>query len=273
MHKNFVSVDRNQALLLPVDLRDWVGEDDLVHFVIGAVEQVDVSVLRYNERGTGSAQYPPHMMLSLLIYCYANGVFSSRRIERATWRDVSVRYLTADTHPDHDTIAKFRRENFDAVAACFVRVLELAQAVGLLRVGTVSVDGTKLRANASINKNVGHGRAGQLIEQLALEVAELMKQAEAADTNEEVDGQRLPGEISRREALKEKLAAARAQIEARAKARADAERDEYEAKLKRHQQAKGRAKGRAPVEPDPAPRPEEQQNLSDPDSRLMRKNL
>ena len=128
MSTNFVSVDRNQSLLLPPDLKDWVPEDDLVHFVVAAVEGLDGSVFRVNARGTGSAQYPPHMMLALLIYCYANGIFSSRRIERATYRDIGVRYLTGDTHPDHDTIAKFRRENFDAVAACFVHVLELAQA-------------------------------------------------------------------------------------------------------------------------------------------------
>ncbi len=272
MSKNFISVDRNQPLLLPPDLRDWVGEDDLVHFVIEAVDGLDVSVLRVNPRGTGSAQYPPHMMLALLIYCYANGIFSSRRIERATYRDVAVRFLTADTHPDHDTIAKFRRENFGAVSVCFVQVLELAQTMGLLKVGTVSVDGTKLRANASINRNVGYERAGQLIEQLEMEVAELMKKAEATDASDEVDGQRLPEELARREALKEELAAARAQLEARAKAKADAERAEYERKLKKHTEAKGR-KGRAPVEPAPTPEAKTQQNLSDPDSRLMRKNL
>ena len=142
MRTRFVSVDRNQPLLLPPDLRDWVPKDDMVHFVIQAVDALDFKAFKVNERGTGSAQYPPRMMLSLLIYCYANGTFSSRRIERATYRDIAVRYLTGDTHPDHDTIAKFRRENFEAVAACFVHVLELARELRLLKVGTVSVDGT-----------------------------------------------------------------------------------------------------------------------------------
>ena len=132
MSLRFVSIDRNQPLLLPPDLRDWIPEDDLVHFVIDAVEGMSLSVFKVNARGTGSAQYPPHMMLSLLIYCYANGIFSSRRIERATHRDIAVRYLTGDTHPDHDTICAFRRENFDAVAACFVHVLELARELKLL---------------------------------------------------------------------------------------------------------------------------------------------
>ncbi len=273
MSAKFVSVDRNQPLLLPPDLREWVPEDDLVHFVIGAVEGVDVSVFRVNHLGTGSAQYPPHMMLALLIYCYANGIFSSRRIERATWRDIGVRYLTGDTHPDHDTIAKFRRENFDAVSACFVHVLELAQAAGLLKVGTVSVDGTKVKANASINRNVRYDRAGALIEQLECEVAELLQQAEQTDTQDETDGQQLPEDLAKRERLQAKLEVARAQIEARHKAKADAEQAEYERKVKERKSRKGQKRGREPKPPDETPNPKTQQNLTDPDSRLMRKNL
>jgi len=272
MSKTFVSVDRSQPLLLPPDLREWVPEDDLVHFVIAAVDHLDTNALRVNARGTGSAQYPPHMMLALLIYCYANGVFSSRRIERATYRDIAVRYLTADTHPDHDTVAKFRRENFEAVAACFVKVLELAQAAGLVKMGTVSVDGTKVRANASINRNVRYDRAGELIAQLEMEVADLMAQAEAIDTQDEMDGQQLPEEISRREALQAKLEAARAQIEARHKTKTDAEQAEYERKVQERED-KGDKRGRKPKPPDPEPEPKTQQNLTDPDSRLMRKNL
>jgi transposase len=205
MSAHFVSVDRNQPLLLPPDLKDWVPADDLVHFVIAAVDGLDGSAFCVNERGTGSAQYPPSMMLALLIYCYANGIFSSRRIERATHRDIAVRYLTGDTHPDHATIAKFRRDNFDAVAACFVHVLELAQASGLLKVGTVSVDGTKLKANASINRNVRYDRAGQLVEQLEREVQALLEEAERIDEQDAADGQTLPAEMAKREGLKVKL--------------------------------------------------------------------
>ena len=272
MSANFVSVDRNQSLLLPPDLKDWVPEDDLVHFVVAAVEGLDASAFRVNHRGTGSPQYPPHMMLALLIYCYANGIFSSRRIERATYRDIGVRYLTGDTHPDHDTIAKFRRENFDAVTTCFVHVLELAQAAGLLKVGTVSVDGTKLKANASINRNVRYDRAGQLIEQLEREVQDLLEQAEETDGQDEVDGQQLPDELAKRDGLKQKLEAARAQIEARHKAKAETEQAEYERKVKERAD-KGEKRGRDPKAPDPEPDPKTQQNLTYPDSRLMRKNL
>lgn len=272
MNTKFVYVNHNQPLLLSPDLRDWVPEDDLVHFVIAAVEGLDLSIFVVNERGTGSPQYPPHMMLGLLIYCYANGIFSSRRIERATYRDVAVRYLTGDTHPDHDTIAKFRRENFDAVAACFVRVLELAREAGVLKVGTVSVDGTKVRANASKHRSVRYDRAGELIEQLELEVRKLLEQAEQSDSAQEADGQSLPDELSRREKLKAKLKQARARIEARAKARGEAERADYERKVREREKRKGFAKGKRIKKPDPTPKAKEQDNLTDPDSRLMRKS-
>ena len=272
MSTRFVCIDRNQPLLLPPDLRDWVPEDDLVHFVIEAVERLDTKTFKVNARGSGDAQYPPHMMLSLVIYCYANGIFSSRRIERATHRDIAVRYLTGDTHPDHDTIAQFRRENFEAVAACFVHVLELARELKLLKVGTVSVDGTKLKANANKCRSIRYDRAGELVEQLDLEVRELMDRAERTDQSEQADGQRLPEELGRRQALKDKLEAARKRIEQRAQAKADSEKAEYERKVAARQQRQGSAKGREIAEPDPAPAPTEQDNLTDPDSRLMRKN-
>ena len=110
----FIDCERNQAFLLPPDLRDWIPEDDLAHFVIEAVERVEMSAFKVNHRGTGSAQYHPRMMLALLIYCYANGIFSSRRIERATHRDIGVRFVAANVHPDHDTIATFRHDNLAA---------------------------------------------------------------------------------------------------------------------------------------------------------------
>jgi transposase len=269
---NFVDCDRDQAFLLPPDLRDWIPEDDLAHFVIEAVERVGMSAFKVNHRGTGSAQYHPRMMLSLLIYCYANGIFSSRRIERATHRDIGVRFVAANTHPDHDTIAVFRRENFEAVSASFLRVLLLAKELKLLKVGLVSVDGTKVDANASKHRSLRYDRAGELVAQLELEIADLMARAEAADGSAEADPQSLPKEIARRVALRDQLDAARDRLEAQAKARAEMERADYEAKVAAREQRKGRAKGKHPKPPDETPRPEEQSNLSDPDSRLMRKS-
>jgi len=269
---NFVDCDRAQAFLLPPDLRDWIPEDDLAHFVIEAVERVEMSVFKVNHRGTGSAQYHPRMMLALLIYSYANGIFSSRRIERSTHRDIGVRFVAANAHPDHDTIAAFRRENFAAVGESFLQVLLLAKELKLLKLGLVSVDGSKIKANASKHRSVRYDRAGELVAQLELEIADLMARAEAADSSGDADPQALPKEIARRAALRDQLDAARRRLEAQAQARAEAERADYEAKVAARAQRKGRAKGRHIKPPDETPRADEQSNLSDPDSRLMRKS-
>jgi transposase len=270
--EKYINVDRDTPMLLPADLREWIAGDDMVHFVIDAIDGMKINGFKVNHRGTGSAQYPPRMMLALLIYSYANGIFGSRRIERATYRDIAVRYLTGNTHPDHDTIAKFRRENFEAVAECFVKVLELAREMKILRVGTVSVDGTKMKANASKHKNIGYERAGQLVEQLDSEVKDLLKKAEEADGREEGTEQGLPQDLARREKLKSKLQEAREKLEERAKARALAEREEYERKCEKREDRKGRGKGKRIKPPQEEPRPEEQINLVDADSRLMRRN-
>ena len=216
MSTRLVNVDRQTPLLMPPDLRDWVPEDDRVQFVIEAVAGMRLSTLKVNRRGTGSAQYPPKMMLSLLIYCYANGIFSSRRIEYSTYVHVAVRYLTGDTHPDHDTICTFRRANFDAIAEAFLQVLQLAKAMGVLKVGTISVDGTHLAANAGKHRNVRYDRACELEKQLELDIAELMKQAEQTDQQNDDDGQRRPEQISRRQRLLEKMQQARQTLEQQA---------------------------------------------------------
>ena len=267
-----VDCERDQAFLLPQDLRDWIPEDDLAHFVIAAVERVEMRAFKVNHRGTGSAQYHPRMMLALVIYCYANGIFSSRRIERATHRDIGVRFVAANTHPDHDTIATFRRENFAAVGESFLQVLLLAKELKLLKVGLVSVDGSKFDANASKHRSVTYERAGELIDQLKLEIADLLGRAEAADGSGEEDPQALPKEIARREALRDRLDAARGRLEAQSKVRDEAERAHYEGKVAAREQRQCGAKGKHPKAPDETPRPDEQSNLSDPDSRLMRKS-
>jgi transposase len=231
-----------------------------------------LSTLKVNRRGSGSEQYPPKMMLGLLIYCYANGIFSSRRIERATYRDVAVRYLTGDTHPDHDTICTFRRENFEAVGEAFLQVLQLAREIGVLKVGTVSVDGTHIRANASKDRNVRYDRAGELERQLQSDIQQLLQEAERTDRREDDDGQSLPKEIARREKLREKMQQARERLERRAGQRAEAQQAEYEQKVRDRQQREGRRKGKMPKPPKDTPEDHEQTNLTDADSRLMRKS-
>jgi transposase len=272
MGARLINIDLDTPLLLPPNLREWVPEDDMVHFVIEAANGVDMSEFKLNERGTGSAQYPPRMMLALLVYCYSHGIFGSRRIERATYRDVGVRLLTGDTHPDHDTICKFRRDNQQAFAAAFLHALELAREIGVLKVGTVSVDGSHFRANASKDANITYQRAGELRERLEADIAQLLDQAEAADRQEQEDKDRLPEEIARREKLLAKMQSARARLEAQARERAKAERIEYEKKLKAREKRHGRTKGPKPQEPKDTPEPGRQINMSDGDSQLMRKS-
>lgn len=275
MGARMVSVDRDTPLLLPPNLRDWVPANHLVHFVMDAVESLDLRAVRVNERGTGSEQYPPRMLLGLLIYSYATGVFSSRRIEQSTYESVPVRLLCADTHPDHDTICTFRRENLGLLQESFSRILQLSQQLKLVQFGqiTVAVDGTKVLANASKHSAVSYQRAGEMMEQLELEVKELLAKAEQAEATPLADGLTIPEEITRRQERKAALAQARAEIEARARARYAGELAEHQARLAEREakQERGeRVGGRPPAAPAPEPGPKEQYNFTDPESRIMK---
>lgn len=277
MSARFVSVDRDTPMLLPPDLREWVPEDDLVHFVIEAVDRLPLEIFQVNQRGSGDQQFPPHMMLSLVIYCYANSIFSSRKIERATYRDISVRYLTGDNHPDHDTICTFRRRNFTAISEAFVEVLELAKELELLKLGNIALDGTHIKANASIDKNVNYQRAVEIREQLALDIADLMDQAEKADQRDN-DEQKLPDEIARREKLIKKMDGAIEELKRRAAKQEEKAKEKYRKKLKRRKKHKAetgsKLRGYEPKEPEiKAEESKQQCNLTDPDARVMRKNL
>ncbi|NVN38735.1 IS5/IS1182 family transposase [Komagataeibacter xylinus] len=267
---SFIPFDRSQPYLLPPDLKSWLPADDMAHFVVAAVERVPMSAFCVPVRTGGKAQYHPRLMLALLIFSYANGLFSSRRIERATYRDIGVRFVAANLHPDHDTIATFRRTNRTAIEAAFAQVLLLARETGLLRLGVVSIDGTKIDADASKYRSVRYDRIKALREQLAVDIAELMEQAEQADTTD-TDPQALPEELARRETLKAKLDEACARLEADAKAQAEAARPAYEKKKAMYDAKTGR-RGRAPKPPDDEPPPDRQISLTDPDSRLMRRS-
>ena len=264
MAARFVSIDRDTPLFLPPDLRDWVPADHLVHFILDAVDSLDMGTARINTRGTGSRQYPPRMLLALLVYSYATGTFGSRRIEQSTHDSVPVRLLTADTHPDHDTICTFRRENQELLARSFVQVLELAQQLKLLKFGqiTVAADGTKIQANASKHSAVSYERAGKMIGQLELEVQQLLTKAEQADATPLQDGLSIPEEITRRQERRAALAHARAEIEARAHAR-------YTAQLAEHERGEN-VSGKKPQAPTPGPKPKDQYNFTDPESRIMK---
>ncbi len=268
----FVPCDRSQPFLLPPDLREWLPDDDVAHLIIAAVDRVDIRHFKVNERGTGSAQYHPHVLLSLLIYGYAHGMMSSRKIERACYRDVAMRYIAANQQPDHDTICKFRRENAAAIEEAFVQVLLLAQEVGVLQVGQVSVDGTKVDANASKRRSIRYDRIEPLRERLSQDIADLMAQAEAADVSASDDGERLPEAIARRERLRAKLDEAAQRLEREARERAAAEQPNYEAKVAAREARSGRRKGKQIKPPDDTPPGSAQTNLTDGDSGLMRKN-
>jgi transposase len=211
----FVNIDRGTAMLLPPDLREWVPANDVVHLVIEAVEEMDLGGAPVNERGTGSEQYPPGMMLALLIYCYAQGIYSSRRIERASHTHIAVRYLTGDTHPDHDTIARFRQCNGVLLRQAFREVLQLARRMGVLRLGTVFLDGTKLKANASGRANRREAELRAEVAALDTEIAGRLAEAQRADETDVAE--QLPLELVDVQARRAKLAAARAALQQRAK--------------------------------------------------------
>ena len=275
MATRFVNIDRDTPLLLPPDLRDWVPATHLAHFVIDAVEALDVRSVKVNTRGTGDEQYPPLMLLGLLVYSYATGTFGSRRIEQSTYDNIAVRLITADTHPDHDTLCTFRRENKALLHESFIQVLQLAHELKFAQFGqiTVSIDGSKIAANASKHSAVSYERAGQMLEQLELEVQQLLAKAEQADATPLQDGLTIPDELVRRQERKAALEKARAEIETRAHARYAAELAEHEkkmaARLARQQEGE-KLRGKVPTPPSPEPQPKDQYNFTDPESRIMK---
>lgn len=275
MAAKFINIDRDTPMMFPPDLREWLPEDSMVHFIVDAVEMLDLQNFSINHRGSGSAQYPPSMMLTLLIYCYATGRFSSREIELATHHDIAVRYICGgDKHPDHDTINSFRSKNRTVFKEAFVKVLLLAQELGhLKKIGGVSVDGTKIKANASKHSAVSYKRAGEMIKQLELEVEELTRKAEDADSAPLEDGLTLPDEIKRRQDRKASLEKARQVIEERYEEVRQQEMAEYEAKkqARDEQRQNGeKPKGKDPKPPSDTPPDKSQFNFTDEESRIMK---
>jgi transposase len=270
---NFREFDRETRFLLPPSLDEWLPERHLARFVVEVIDGLDLSAMVRSYRGTGSAGYHPALLLGLLVYGYATGVFSSRKLERATYDSVAFRFIAANDHPDHDTIARFRRGFLKDIAALFVRVLELAREMGLLKLGTVALDGTKIHANASRHSALSYEHATKIEAQLKAEVAELLARAEAADQAEAVvDGMSIPEELARREERLAKLAEARTKLEARAKERFEQEMAEHRAKLSAREKAAANGKkpgGRPPAPPVEGPQPKDQINLTDEDSRIM----
>ena len=270
---NFRQIDRDTGFLLPPSVDEWLPEKHLARFVVEVVEGLDLRAMTGDYRGSGSASYHPAVLLGILVYGYATGVFSSRKLERATYDSVAFRFIAANEHPDHDTIAAFRRRFLKEIQGLFVQVLLLAREMGMLKIGTVGLDGTKIHANASRHSALSYEHAGKIEAQLKAEVGELMAMAEAADRADLPDGLSIPDELARREERLAKLAVARAKIEARAKERFEREQAAYQATLAaREARAKktGKKPGGKPPEPPAAgPRPTDQINLTDEESRIM----
>lgn len=272
----FRQYNRGQVLAFPPNPREWLPEDDLAYFIDEVVGTLDLSAIYanyYNARG-GQPPYHPMLMASLLVYCYCMGIASSRKIETATYHLVPLRVLCCDEHPDHDTIAEFRRRNLQALSGLFVQVLRLCQKAGLVKLGHVALDGTKVKANASRHKAMSYGRMEKKAAELEQEVESLLKKAEAADSQEDAlygkgnRGDELPDELRFKQSRLKKIHEAKQALEQEARQEARGKQAEYEAKKKAWQDKQGR-KGKPPQSPSDKPDPKRQRNFTDPESRIM----
>jgi transposase len=270
---NFRLIDRETGFLMPPSVDEWLPPRHLARFVVEVVSGLDLRAMIGSYRGSGEASYHPALLLGLIIYGYATGVFSSRQLERATHDSVAFRFIAANQHPDHDTIATFRRRFLREIENLFVHVLGVAREIGVLKLGTVALDGTKIHANASRHSALSYEHANKIEAQLKAEVADLLGRAEAADQADIPDGMQVPEELARREKRLAEIVRAKAVIEARATERHARERAEYEARVAEREakaaQTGKKPGGRAPKPPVEGPLGTDQVNLTDEESRIM----
>lgn len=273
MKVTFVQVDRETLFLMPPSVQEWLPEKHLARFVVEIVEQINLQSLKQSYSGRGSKPYNPEMMVALLFYGYATGVFSSREIERSTYESVAFRYIAANSHPDHDTIADFRKRFLPQLKELFVRILEIAREMNVLKLGKVSIDGTKIQANASKHKALSYGHASKLQKLLEEEVAELLHKAQSADKAEIPDGMDIPAELSIRRERLSRIKEAKAEIERRAAERYAEEQKVFEDKMaaraNKEQESGKKTRGKVPQPPKPGPTQKDQVNLNDSESRIM----
>ena len=273
MDPRFIQCDRDTLYLMPPSVQDWLPENHLARFVVDIVSQLDLWPLVSAYAGRGSDAYPPGTLLALLFYGYATGVFSSRKLETATYDSVAFRYITANTHPDHDTIATFRKRFLEELKPLFAQILTIAHTMGVCKLGKISLDGTKVKANASKHKALSWGHACKLEKQIHAEVEALLRQAEQADEKELTEAMSIPDELARREQRLESIARAKAEIQQRASERYAKEKEAYDQKMaerKVKEQASGKKpRGREPKPTEPGPKTTDQINLTDEDSRIM----
>jgi transposase len=276
MAVEFITIDRDTPYLFPPSVQDYLPEDHLARFVAEMVDQLDMSALLGVYAGKGKKPYHPAMLVALLFYGYATGTFSSRKLEKATYDSIAYRYLCANSHPDHDTIASFRKRFLKELEGYFVEILLIGQAMGLVNLGTVSLDGTKIKANASKHKALSWSHANKLEVQLQAEVEELLRLAEEADNSSLPEEMDIPEELKRREERLAKISKAKTEIQARAQVRFEREQAEYEEKMARRKATEERTGkkpgGRPPKAPSAEPRAKDQVSMTDEDSRIMPSN-
>ena len=270
----FKPIKRDMNYLFPPSMNDWLPEHHLARFIVEIVEQLDLKVMERAYGTSGSAPFHPALLLSILVYGYATGVFSSRKLENATYDSVAFRFVAAGEHPDHDTLNTFRKRFLKDIEVLMVQVLMIARTLGVLNLGNIALDGSKIKANASRHSALSYGHIKKLEEQLEGEVKKLMELAEAADNEKMPDGMNLPDEIARREDRIKAIAEAKTKIEGRAKERFEQEQVEYRDKLdKREAKAKesgNKPRGKPPVPPVEGAQDKDQINLTDEESRVMK---
>jgi len=283
--KKFKEFNRDQMFLLPPSLCDWLPEGHLAYFIIDLMEHLDLSDIyqSYTGDGRGQPPYSPDMMTALILYAYCVGVPSSRKIERACSEDVAFRVIAANQFPDHDSICAFRKRHLNALSGLFVQVLKLCRESGLVKLGHVSLDGTKVRANASKHKAMSYKRMKKKEDELVRQVLALLDLADRVDAEEDakygkgVRGDELPEELRRRKSRLKKIREAKAALEAEARAEAEEKKKEAEDKIadreKKEKKTGKKTPGRKPDVPDPdksEPDGKAQRNFTDPDSRIMK---
>ncbi len=263
----------DQEMLLPPSLREWLPEGHLAYFIGDTIDALDLSAFfaRYANGGPRNQPFNPVMMVKVLVYSYATGVFSSRKIERRLQEDVAFRLLAAGNFPRHRTIRDFRAQHLDELSALFVQVVKVAQELGLVKLGTVAIDGTKVKANASRHKAMSYARMQQAEAELKAQIDELLERAKRTDANEADEADLdLPAEIARRENRLQEITAARERLEQRQR-EADTARGRSEDDDRRPRGPDGKPKGGRYKRDFGEPKPKAQENFTDPDSRIMKR--
>jgi transposase len=270
----FKKVDYEASLEQTIAIREYLPIDHLARFIVGVIALLDLSAIYSRYAPIGGMAYAPEILLGLLFYGYATGVFSSRKIEKATYESIPFQFIAGGLHPDHDTIANFRKSFLEEISNLFAQVLVIAHEIGVLKLGNISVDGSKIHADASKSHAVSYGRLLEVEQQLSTEVKELIELGEKTDKHELPEGLKIEAEIALREKRLANLAQAKAVLEERAKERYEAQRAEYEAKMREREekarQTGRKPRGRAPQPPTAGPRAKDQYNFTDPESQIMK---